>query len=136
MILMALAAVIALGLGTAHMALTFVGSRLKPRPRELEESMRQARLGITRETNLWRVWLGLNSTHSLGLLLFGLTYGYLALEVPDVLRGSGYLQGLGLGTLGAYAVLARLYFFSVPRRWIQIATALYVSGLVWARLTG
>lgn len=134
MILIAVAAGIALGLGSAHLALTFVGSKLKPRPPELEEAMRQARLGITRETTMWRAWLGFNVTHSLGLMLFGLVFGYLALEQPELLRGSGYLQALGLGALAAYSLLARLYFFSVPRRWIQTATALYALGVVWARL--
>jgi hypothetical protein len=37
---------------------------------------------------------------------------------------------LGLALLAGYAVLGRLYWFSVPFRGIVIATLLYAAGLV------
>ena len=33
----------------------------------------------TKETTMWRCWVGFNASHSMGLILFGLAFGYLAL---------------------------------------------------------
>ena len=38
---------------------------------------------------MWRAWVGFNATHSLGLILFGALYGYLAT------RHSAWLFSLG-----------------------------------------
>jgi hypothetical protein len=40
---------------------------------------------ISRETTMWKAWIGFNASHSLGAILFGLVYGYLALAHPAFL---------------------------------------------------
>jgi hypothetical protein len=85
---------------------------------------------ITRETTIWRVWLGLNASLSLGLILFGALYGYLAILQSAVFFRSTFLLALGLTFLLSYAVVARLYFFSAPLRGIAVAAVLYISGIV------
>ena len=87
---------------------------------------------ITRETTVWRAWIGFNTTHSMNLILFGLFYGWLALAAPDVLFGSWFLKLVGLGMLAAFVALARRYFFRVPFRGVVLATALYLAGLTIA----
>ncbi len=133
MILLALAAFIPLVLGTAHLVFTYFGPNLRPRPAEVETAMRGARLVITGETTLWRAYIGFNVTHSMSLMLFGLVYGYLALWRPEVMAGSDFLQGLGLLTLLVFCLLAKLYFFSVPSRGVNLALALFALGLLLVR---
>ena len=62
-------------------------------------AMEQGTLFITRETTVWRANLGFNASHSLGLITFGLVYGYLALAHPQVRRSGA---GAGNDTTGAH----------------------------------
>lgn len=123
--LMAASAAIALLLGSLHFAYTFRGNKLHPRDASVTARMRDTPLVITRQTTVWKAWIGFNATHSIGLMLFGLVYGYLALMRTDVLFGSWFLLALGLVVLVAYAVLARRHFFSVPWRGLVLALVLY-----------
>jgi hypothetical protein len=128
--LIAASAVIVLLFGSMHLLFTFRGTKLHPRDPALKAAMMATHPVITRQTTVWRATLGFNATHSMGLMLFGLIYGYLALAQPVLLWQSGFLLTLGLLTLAAYVVLARLYFFSIPFRGITLATVFYVAGLV------
>jgi sterol desaturase/sphingolipid hydroxylase (fatty acid hydroxylase superfamily) len=125
-------AAIVLVLGALHLLYTFRGSKLDPRDAATRQAMEQSPLRITRETTMWRAWIGFNATHSLGLLLFAVIYGYLALAAPGLLFGSMFLLGVGLVMLASYVFLARSYFFSVPFRGVALATAFYVAGLAVA----
>lgn len=118
--------------GSLHLFYTFRGPLLLPRDEALLEGMKRTSPRITRETTMWRAWVGFNATHSMSLILFGLFYGWLAYAAPGLLFASWFLRLLGLATLAAFVVLARRYFFSVPFKGVVAATALYVAGLVAA----
>jgi hypothetical protein len=127
--LIAASAAIVLLFGSIHLLFTFNGTKMHPRDPALTALMKSTAPVITRETTVWRATLGFNATHSMGLMLFGLIYGYLALAQPALLWQSGFLLTLGLVTLITYVVLAKLYFFSIPFRGITLATLLYAAGL-------
>ena len=131
-LLIAGSAFVMLVLGTAHLVFTFFGPKLLPRDPALIEHMKQVSPVLTRETTIWRAWIGFNATHSYSAMLFGLVWGYLGLCWPELLFGSAFFSILGLVTLLAYVPLGRLYFFSVPFRGILLANALYISGLLLA----
>jgi hypothetical protein len=131
MLMVASAAVIFL-LGALHLSYTFGGTKLHPRDAELRARLDQVSPVITRQTTMWKAWIGFNASHSYGALLFGAVYGYLALVHTTVLFQSWFLLGLGLLFLVGFAVLAKRYWFSVPFRGILLATAFYVSALVIA----
>jgi hypothetical protein len=118
--------------GTAHLYLTYVGDKLRPRNPGLQASMDLVHPGITRQTTMWRAWVGFNVSHSLCLILFGLVYGYLALVHPDWLFASLFLQLVGLALLGILVLLARLYWFSTPLIGASLAFLSYLAGLVLA----
>jgi len=129
-VLIALSAAILLLLGLAHLLFTFRGNKFDPRDAALKARLMQISPVISRETTMWRAWVGFNASHSYGAILFGLVYGYLALVHSGFLFASWFLLGLGLLTLAGYTVLARLYWFSVPLRGVSLATVLYSLGLV------
>ena len=132
--LLAASALIIIVLGSLHVLFTFSGTRLHPRDAALLSAMKGVSLRLTRETSMWKAWVGFNASHGLGAILFGLVYGYLALANPAVLFRSGFLLTVGLVLLLAYCVLGWKYWFSVPFRGIACSTALYVASLVanWA----
>ena len=133
----ALSAAIILALGLIHLLYTYQGPRLFPRDRALQVAMREVTPVITRATSMWKCWIGFNASHSLGAMLFGLVYGYLALVHPAFLFQSTFLLTVGLGLLLAYAWLAKVYWFSVPFTGILIALFSYLLGLafLFARLS-
>jgi hypothetical protein len=130
MMLIALACAIVFTLGLLHIVYTFRGSKLLPRDRELRAQMEQSALVLTRETTVWKAWIGFNASHSLGAMLFGIVYGHLALVQPIALAGSPFLLVVGAVVLLAYGWLARRYWFSVPFRGVVLAGLLYAGGVV------
>ncbi len=131
--LVAAGAAIPLGLGLAHLLFTFRGPKLLPRDPALQRRMTEVSPVITRQTTMWKCWIGFNASHSHGLILFGAVYVYLALAQGEMLFRSGFLLALGLAALVGYIVLARRYFFSTPFRSVVVATALYAAGVAIAR---
>jgi hypothetical protein len=127
-------AAIMLLLGVIHLVYTFQGRMLHPRDPDLIARMNDVSLVVTRETTMWKAWIGFNASHAYGAVFFGLIYGYLALEHTLLLFHSPFLQVVGLLLLAGYALLGKLYWFSVPFRGILLSATLYVAALVLARV--
>lgn len=123
--LVAASAAIVFVLGAIHLLYTFHGPLLRPRDRELQARMAAVSPIISRETTMWKTWIGFNASHSIALLLFGAMYGYLALAHADLLFGSVFLRAIGLAVLLGYVALAKLYFFRIPLLGVIGATLLY-----------
>jgi hypothetical protein len=119
-------------LGALHLLYVFNGTKFHPRDADLRARLEQVPLRITRETTMWKAWIGFNASHSFGALLFGAIYGYLALQHGGFLFQSWFLLAVGLSMLVGYAFLAKRYWFSVPFRGILLATVLYAGALVSA----
>src|SRR5271154_6268335 len=133
-ILMVFSASIVLTLGVVHLVYTFLGPELTPRDPALQISMSQSSPVITKETTMWRCWVGFNASHSLGLILFGLVFGYLALAHGQLLFRSPFLLIVGLAMLGGLVVLCKVYFFSTPLTGISISLACYVASVALSRV--
>lgn len=117
-------------LGLAHLVYTFRGTKLHPRDPDLQVRMKGASPVITRQTTMWKAWIGFNASHSFGALLFGTVYGYLAIVHGAFLFQSPFLLLVGLALLSGYVFLGRVYWFSVPFRGIVLSTLLYLAALV------
>ena len=132
-ILMVLSASIIFTLGAVHLVYTFWGPKLTPRDPTLQISMSQVSPVITKETTMWRCWVGLNASHSMGLILFGLVFGFLALAHGQLLFHSPFLLVVGVVVFVGLVVLCKVYFFSVPLAGISIALACYLAGIALSR---
>jgi hypothetical protein len=132
-ILMILSAGILFTLGIIHLGYTFWGPKLTPRDPALQISMSQISPVITKETTMWRCWMGFNASHSLGLILFGLVFGYLALAHSRMLFQSTFLLVVGLAMLGGLVVLSKVYFFSAPLVGVSASLACYVVSIALSR---
>ena len=121
-------------LGLIHLVCTFYGPKLLPRDRDLRARMQEVSPVITRETTMWKAWVGFNASHSSSLILFGAVYGYLAVAHSDFLFQSVFLLSLGLILLFGYVFLAKRYFFRIPLWGVLLATVLYALALLvrWA----
>ena len=133
-IFMVCSASIVLTLGVLHLVYTFWGPSLTPHDHALQISMRQSSPNMTNETTMWRCWVGFNASHSLGLIVFGLVFGYLALAHGQLLFRSPFLLVVGLATLGGLVVLCKVYFFSAPLTGVSISLACYVASFAVSRI--
>ena len=97
-----------------HLAYTFFTDQLTPVEGQMETAMKRVVPRISSGTTMWKAWVGFNVSHSMGLMLFGLIYGYLTVYQWEVLRRSYFLSGLGLLVLVGYVVLARVFWFKDP----------------------
>ena len=82
---MVFSAGIILTLGVTHLIYTFWGTKLTPRDPASQISMSQISPVITKETTMWRAWVGFNASHSMGAILFGLIYSFLAIAHSKLL---------------------------------------------------
>jgi hypothetical protein len=130
---MVLSASIIFTLGVVHLVYTFWGPKLTPRDSTLQISMSQISPVITKETTMWRAWVGFNASHSMGLILFGLVFGFLALAHGQLLFQSSFLLIVGLAMLVGLIVLCKVYFFSVPLTGVSISLACYVASIALPR---
>src|ERR1700693_4127059 len=132
-ILMVLSASIIFTLGVVHPVYTFWGPKLTPREPALEISMSQISPVITKETTMWQCWVGFNASHSMGLILFGLVFGFLALAHDQLLFQSPFLLVVGLAMLGGFVVFCEVYFFSAPLTGVCISLACYIASIALSR---
>jgi hypothetical protein len=132
--LVAFSAAIILLLGLIHLLYTFRGPKLRPRDADLEARLKQVSPVITRETTMWKAWVGFNASHSYGAIFFGVVYGYLALAHSAFLFQSTTLLAVGALLLAGYTFLGKRYWFSIPLRGIVVALVAYLGALVLASL--
>jgi len=119
-------------LGVAHWVLTFFSDKFQPRDQSLLLHLQRESPQLTRQTSMWRAWIGFNASHSLGAIFFGLNLGYFALVEPAILMNSYFLQGLSLTFLLSYVLLARRYWFNIPLRGCMAASLLFIAAiLLW-----
>lgn len=130
--LLASSAAVILAMGLLHLVYTFSGPKLRPRDADLESRMEEVPPVISDQTTMWKAWVGFNASHSFGAILFGLMYGYLAIERSSVVFQSAFLRAVGLVLLCGYALLAKRYWFSIPLRGILLALLLYILALAVA----
>jgi hypothetical protein len=94
-ILITTSATITLFLGLAHIYLTFFTQAFDARDVALEEELKSVSPRISGQTTMWRAGVGFHASHALGIIFFGLVYGYFALAEHDFLIRSHFLVALG-----------------------------------------
>jgi len=124
---------IILALGFAHLVFTFWGTKLTPRDSSLQEAMKAVSPVITRDTTMWKAWVGFNASHSLGAIFIGQSFIYLAFAQAPLFFSSVYLQVVGLAFLIAYFMLGWRYWFKVPFSGISLSLVFYVASISVAR---
>jgi hypothetical protein len=121
-------------LGVIHLVYTFSGGKFSPRDPQVEAGMRATSPRLTRQTTMWKAWVGFNASHSLGVIVFAALYLTLAIGHPETLARSPALLGIALATGLAYLALARAYWFRVPFTGILIATSCFALATLVAFL--
>ncbi|XOV87356.1 MAG: hypothetical protein ACFHX7_20770 [Pseudomonadota bacterium] len=131
-LLVAISGFIVFLLGAIHIVFTFSGSRLSPKDIDLQSDMQRIAPRVSPDTTMWRAWIGFNASHSMGAMLYGVVYAYLAILAPVLLFDSLFLAMVGAIFLCGYLYLAYRYWFKIPLYGILVAAFFYGAGYVAA----
>jgi hypothetical protein len=113
-------------LGIAHLYYTFINNKFKARDEKVTEGMQKTSPLLTRQTTMWKAWIGFNGSHSLGALFFGGINVVLTVGYYEVISGSVMIQTLNIVVCMSYLALAIKYWFKTPIIGIAVATICYI----------
>lgn len=124
------ASLIYLTLGTLHLVYTFFTDRFQPHDRAVARAMEGTWPRLTKNTTLWKAWIGFNASHGTGAMFFGFMIGFAAVLNLRLYAGSQIIQIVMLANSLFYLWLARKYWFRISLVGITLATVLQVAALV------
>ena len=90
--------------------------------------MKESTLAITKETNMWRAWVGFNISHGIGILFFSVTYLYLSISYISFLESALFFMSAAPIISLTYLVLSNKYWFSIPTIGSAIGLLCFVTG--------
>jgi hypothetical protein len=114
-------------LGTLHLYYTFFTKKFEPRNRAVLEEMKNTSPGLTRQTTMWKAWIGFNASHGAGAIFIGSINSILASEYFYIIENSFLIPVLTIITSFFYLWLARKYWFSIPFIGIFIAAGCFIT---------
>ena len=118
-------------LGTVHLLYTFFTNKFNARDESVSEAMKSTSPVLTRETTIWKAWIGFNASHSLGAMLVAAIYIPLALQHMEVIAGSLWFSLLPMVIGFSYLALAWRYWFKIPLIGVLISTVCFsVAGIL------
>lgn len=121
-----------LALGILHTVYTITDTykpkKLIPYKSGVMSLMKESTLAITKETNMWRAWVGFNISHGIGILFFSLTYLYLSTFYTSFLESSLFFMSAAPIISLTYFILSKKYWFSIPAIGSAIGLLCFVAG--------
>lgn len=121
-------------LGTAHVVHTpqqpSERKGMSPADPSLAESMARSRVLLTGRTDIWRVWVGINLSHSLGVILLGLTVLLVGRTPASFAYNAVVFIPLAVVVSLAYLGLGLVYWFRTPIIAVGLSVLLFSSAWV------
>ena len=75
-------------LGSIHLLYTLYSNKFDAYDSSVTQAMKGTSIILTKETTLWKAWVGFNASHSLGLIFIAIIYITLDLKYFDVIEQS------------------------------------------------
>ena len=113
-------------LGTIHLAYTFLTEKFSPNDASVSTAMKSTSPRLTKETTMWRAWVGFNASHSLGAILLAAIYIPLTINHFDVVKNSLWFSLLPVVVALSYSILAKKCWFKIPFVGLVISLACFL----------
>jgi len=123
-------AAIFLILGTIHLLYTFFTNKFDARNKDVTQTMKDTSPVLTRDTTMWKAWIGFNASHSAGAIFFGLINSILVLQYFSVIQHSLLLHLLNIITAMFYLWLGKKYWFKIPFTGILVSTICFIAATI------
>lgn len=127
-------AAIFLVLGSLHLYYTFFTNKFLAKNEEAVVEMKNTHPRITRETTMWKAWIGFNASHSAGAMFIGAINILLAARHFVLLQSSSVLMALTIVASLFYLWLGKKYWFRIPFIGVLIPTLLFITSFIISRL--
>jgi len=119
-------------LGLLHTAYTIADTynprKLIPYKSGVMGLMKESTLALTKETDMWRAWVGFNISHGVGILFFSATFLYFATFHVAFLKSSLFLLLAAPAISLTYLILSIKYWFRIPTAGSAIGLLFFVAG--------
>ncbi|MGH8601264.1 MAG: LIC_13387 family protein [Gammaproteobacteria bacterium] len=119
-------------LGLLHTAYTIADTynprRLIPYKSGVMGLMKESTLALTKETDMWRAWVGFNISHGVGILFFSAIYLYFAIFHIAFLENSSLLLSAAPAIALTYLILSIKYWFRIPIAGSAIGLLCFATG--------
>jgi len=109
--------------GSIHLYYTFFSNKFSSRNEKVLGEMKSSFPILTKETTIWKAWIGFNASHSSGAIFIGVVNFYLVSRYFNDLQYDHFFFLFNILTVAFYAWLARKYWFKIP--FIGIVTTLF-----------
>ena len=117
-------------LGTLHLLFTFFTNKFEAYDSSVTDAMKASSIVLTKETTIWKAWVGFNASHSLGAMLFAGIYVPLTISNFNVIQQSNWFTFLPVLIGFSYLVLAKMYWFKIPFIGILFSTTCFIGAAV------
>lgn len=117
-------------LGTIHFIYTFFTNKFDTVEPSAKEAMKSTSPILTKETTIWKAWVGFNASHSLGAILFAGIYIPLTVFHIEVIQRSVWFSVFPVLVSLSYLILAKRYWFRIPFIGVLIATLCFLGAAV------
>jgi len=117
-------------LGAVHLLYTFFTNKFDAHDASVTEAMKGTSPTLTKETSMWRAWIGFNASHSLGAMLVAAIYIPLTVSYFPVIQASIWFSVLPVFIGLSYLTLAKKYWFKIPFTGVLIATLCFSGAAV------
>ena len=117
-------------LGFVHLIYTFFTDKFNAHNPNVIEAMKSTSPNITKETTVWRAWIGFNASHSFGAILFAAFYIPLAFSHIQFIANNSWFSVLPSIVGISYLLLAKNYWFKIPFFGFLISTICFVGAFV------
>ncbi len=122
-------------LGFLHLLLTFFTDKFDSYDPEVTQRMKDATLALTKQTSMWRAWVGFNASHSLGAILVAAFYIPLTSFHFNIIQQSLWFTLLPVFIGVSYLYLANKYWFNLPFWGIFVATLCFALSVLKLTIT-
>lgn len=129
-ILLILGATIFGMLGSIHLAYTFFSNKFDAFNEDVTKAMKETSPVLTKETTMWKAWVGFNASHSLGAILVTAFYVPLAISNMEIIRENLWFSILPIFIGLSYLALANKYWFKIPFIGISLASACFIGAAI------
>jgi hypothetical protein len=119
-------------LGAIHLYYTFFTNKFDSRDEDLNSAMKEHSPALTKETTMWKAWIGFNASHSSGAMFIGIMNIFLVEYYFDSLQNSIFFFAFNTITVIFYLWLAKNYWFKIPFLGISIALICFVTSAIIA----
>ena len=117
-------------LGVAHLYFTFFTTNFEPHDASVKTAMEGTSPVLTKETTMWRAWVGFNASHSLGAMLLPAVYLPLTIFHFDLVQNSLWFSWLPVFVAIMFLILAKQYWFRVPLLGILISLVCFTAAAI------